>query len=236
MRYDIEFPPKFAPPDALALAGYNLLGLQKGIQTDTNNIQPRIGIAWDPKGDGKTVVRSSFGMFYDHPLLGLYFLGDASDGSKSCLQLALHPLAGCCHGRRAHLHRRDSARAILDSPTNLNAIPIFQGLLVNPLSPQCAPSTSAALNASLGYLPNQQQFQALNFAAGSLFTQLELSAPTGFPLGFCHSRCRRDEEFHVYAYAEQADLSDRAPTPGRGKSAPGYQCGLQGLRCAGQST
>src|SRR6266436_4862236 len=83
VRYDIEFPPKFTQPDALALAAYNQLGLQKGIQTDTNNIQPRIGLAWDPKGDGKTVWRASYGVFYDHPLLGLYFLGDASDGSKS---------------------------------------------------------------------------------------------------------------------------------------------------------
>ena len=83
VRYDIEFPPQLAPPDPLALTAYNALGLQKGIQTDTNNIQPRIGLAWDPKGNGKSVLRASFGMFYDHPLLGLYFLGDASDGSKS---------------------------------------------------------------------------------------------------------------------------------------------------------
>ena len=74
VRYGVEFPPKFAPPDALAQVGYNYLGIQKGINTDTNNIQPRIGIAWDPKGDGKTVFRGSYGIFYDHPLLGLYFL------------------------------------------------------------------------------------------------------------------------------------------------------------------
>ena len=55
VRYDVEFPPQFAPPDALALAAYNQLGLQKGIQTDTNNIQPRIGVAWNPRGDGKSV-------------------------------------------------------------------------------------------------------------------------------------------------------------------------------------
>ena len=90
VRYDVEFPPTFKPPTGLAHSGYNFLGLQKGIQTDTNNIQPRLGIAWDPKGDGKTVVRASFGMFYDHPLLGLYFLGDASDGSTSG-QLAFGP-------------------------------------------------------------------------------------------------------------------------------------------------
>jgi len=53
VRYDVEFPPKFTQPDALALAAYNRLGLQKGIQTDSNNIQPRIGLAWDPKGTAK---------------------------------------------------------------------------------------------------------------------------------------------------------------------------------------
>ena len=97
LRYDVEIPPKFTAPQGLALPAYNLLGLQKGIQTDKNNFQPRIGIAWDPRGDGKTVVRASYGLFYDHPLLGLYFLGDASDGSSSG-QLALcgnFSLLGC---------------------------------------------------------------------------------------------------------------------------------------------
>ena len=92
IRYDVEIPPKFKPPQGLALPAYNLLGLQKGLQTDRNNIQPRIGVAWDPSGNGKTVVRASYGMFYDHPLLGLYFLGDASDGSSSG-QLAFSPSA-----------------------------------------------------------------------------------------------------------------------------------------------
>lgn len=31
---------------------------------DTNNVAPRIGLAWDVKGDGKNVVRGSFGLFY----------------------------------------------------------------------------------------------------------------------------------------------------------------------------
>ncbi|MBV8894279.1 MAG: TonB-dependent receptor, partial [Acidobacteria bacterium] len=107
VRYDVEFPPRFKPPTALAEAGYNFLGLQKGIQTDSNNIQPRLGVAWDPKGDGKTVVRASYGMFYDHPLLGLYFLGDAPDGSTSG-QLAFGP--GLCSGP--------------GQPTNLNSVSI----------------------------------------------------------------------------------------------------------------
>lgn len=32
---------------------------------DNNNIAPRIGFAWDLKGDGRTVIRGGFGMYYD---------------------------------------------------------------------------------------------------------------------------------------------------------------------------
>src|SRR5207245_9732094 len=34
-------------------------------KTDRNNIGPRIGLAWDPRGNGKTAVRAGFGIAYD---------------------------------------------------------------------------------------------------------------------------------------------------------------------------
>ena len=33
-------------------------------KTDTNNIAPRLGVAWDVNGNGKNVARASFGLFY----------------------------------------------------------------------------------------------------------------------------------------------------------------------------
>ena len=192
VRYDVEFPPQFKPPSALAQAGYKFLGLQKGIQTDTNNVQPRIGVAWDPRGDGKTVVRASYGIFFDHPLLGLYFLGDASDGSTSG-QLAFGGTGGC---------------AGPGNPTNLNAIPIFQGLPVNipsPLNP-CAASLNPAVTSALGYLPNQQQFQALNFPQSIFLNQNYLSASTPLPLAFQPFGYPQSKNF-VYAYSQQVNLS-----------------------------
>ncbi len=186
VRYDVEFPPQFKSPTPLALAGYNFLGLQKGIQTDTNNVQPRVGVAWDPKGDGKTVVRASYGIFYDHPLLGLYFLGDASDGSTSG-QLIFAGTGGCSGA---------------GNPGNLNAIPIFQGLLS---LPQCAPSLSPAANANLGYLPNQQQFNA--FQSNSTFlNQNYLNPATFLPLAFQPFGYPQGKNF-VYAYSQQANFS-----------------------------
>ena len=44
----------------------------KTIATDTNNVSPRAGFAWSPFASRKTVVRGSFGLFYDRvPLRAL---------------------------------------------------------------------------------------------------------------------------------------------------------------------
>ena len=191
-RYDVEFPPQFKPPSALAQAGYKFLGLQKGIQTDSNNIQPRVGVSWDPKGDGKTVVRASYGMFYDHPLLGLYFLGDASDGSSSG-QLAFAG-TGICEGP--------------GQPSNLNAIPIFQGLPINVASPTnpCAATLLPGAASAMGYLPNQQQFQALNFPQSIFLNQNYLNPSSFMPLAFQPFGYPQSRNF-VYAYSQQANFT-----------------------------
>jgi hypothetical protein len=183
IRYDIEFPPKFAPPDALALAAYNQLGLQKGIQTDTNNIQPRFGVAWDPRGDGKSVWRASYGIFYDHPLLGLYFLGDASDGSKSG-QLLFAGSSPC------------SSTPLTPSavPGALNATNIFQGIL----------TTGTCLPTIPGYLPNQQRFDPSN--ADLFINQNYLNPASFFPVAFQPFGYPQAKNF-VYAYAQQANLT-----------------------------
>ncbi len=206
VRYDVEFPPTFPPPTGFgnsAQTGYNFLGIEKGIQTDKNNFQPRIGLAWDPKGDGKTVVRASYGIFFDHPLLGLYFLGDASDGSSSG-QLAFGG-TGLCSGGPGQAG-------------NLNAWPIFQGLIpsaTGSVASPCSPTTNTAVLGLLDYNPNQQRFSCatgdpscgVTSPANSIFLNQNYLNPSSFlPLGFQPFGYPQSKNF-VYAYSQQINLT-----------------------------
>jgi len=83
VRYDVEFTPTFRAINELSQRAQDVLGITQGIPRDYNNVAPRIGIAWDPFKDGKTVIRAAYGLFYDHPLLGLAFNSDVADGAQA---------------------------------------------------------------------------------------------------------------------------------------------------------
>jgi hypothetical protein len=92
------------------------------------------------------------------------------------------------------------------NPSNLNAIPIFQGLPINsPVGP-CAVSANPAVASALGYRPDQQRFEALNFPQSIFLNQNFLNQSTFLPLGFQPFGYPQSHNF-VYAYSQQANLS-----------------------------
>jgi hypothetical protein len=74
LRYDITNPIQEAHnllADYVPTSATGLVQVGKGISspypTNYNNISPRVGLAWDVFGTGKTVVRSGFGMIFEQP-------------------------------------------------------------------------------------------------------------------------------------------------------------------------
>jgi Carboxypeptidase regulatory-like domain/TonB dependent receptor len=177
VRYDVEFTPTFRAINALSQAAENSIGITQGIPRDFNNFAPRIGLAWDPHKDGKSVVRASYGMFYDHPLLGLAFDSDVADGSQAP-QLVLTPGApGTCNA----------------TLSNLNATNAFQGLL-------------GCLPGAFNYLANQQRFNPAPNAPSIFVGQAFLNPAAPVPLSFLPFSFPTAKNFQ-YAVSHQANLT-----------------------------
>ena len=203
VRYDVEISPLFAPGTAINAAAEKALGVVEGIPRDYNNVAPRIGLAWDPAGNGKTVIRAGYGIFYDHPLLATAFDAVTADGGRSVQLLTIGTKASACG--LLPPPAPPVCGSGLDSTANFNGSSIFQG----------------ALNAlpSMFYLPNQQRFDPL--APTSLFANQNYLA-AGFPLPFLPFTLPLAKNF-VYGYANQANLTIEREIAGSWKFSLGYQ-------------
>jgi hypothetical protein len=60
-------------------------------RTDGNNWAPRLGVAWTPLADKRTVIRASTGLMYDQPLLAAYENAFLSNGAPTRFQVTLNP-------------------------------------------------------------------------------------------------------------------------------------------------
>ena len=133
VRYDVELTAQIQPVgfrDPLSgitlapsdiQAAQDAIGVQQGFPRDKNNFAPRVGFAWDIGNDGKTVLRASYGLFYDHPLLAIGFNSDIADAAQQ---------------------QQDVLISGSPSPTALlNATQVFQGTVCVPgaaRTPFCA--------------------------------------------------------------------------------------------------
>src|SRR5258705_8582338 len=207
VRYDVELSPLFSPATAVNAAAEKALGVVEGIPRDYNNVAPRFGLAFDPTGSGKTVIRAGFGLFCDHPLLATAFDSVTADGGRSVQLISAGGRASACGLVTAASAPAGYATCGngLDTPTNLNRSPTFHDVL-NHLP-------------NMFYLPDQQRFDPL--ASGSLFAnQNYLTA--GFPLPLLPFPLPIGRTFK-YGYAEQGNLTVEREIAGSWKFSLGYQ-------------
>ncbi len=176
VRYDVESFPTQLALNAATNSVERAYGIREGIRLQDSNVAPRIGVAYDVTGDGKTVLRGNYGLFYDRAPGNL----ESQSLKFNANTVPLVILAG----------GSPCTAASTLSPLNLNATNTFQGSLSNP---NCLPV------ASLNYLPGQQRFDPNNSA--SLFVDQNYLA-AGFPLAILPSGLPADLHY-VTPYVQQ---------------------------------
>ncbi len=159
VRYDYEFTEQYAPSPftdpltGIALSAADIqtaqdaLNVTQGFPRDKNNLAPRLGLAYDVAGDGKTVIRAAGGFFFDHPLLVVSFNSNIADGSQQ-QQATLLPIGG-------------------PSPTGLlNAFQVMHGTVcgVNGSNAAiCGTSRTQAIAPTAVYQFGQMRFDSSRF-------------------------------------------------------------------------
>ncbi len=97
LRYDVTFPIKdsrnllanFVPPQGVVQVGD---GISQPYQTNYNNISPRLGIAWDVFGSGKTVIRAAGGLIFEQPSIRTFaFNGGGLNLNPTTAALGITP-------------------------------------------------------------------------------------------------------------------------------------------------
>jgi len=188
IRYDVELTETIAPvgiKDPLTgitlsetdiLAAQDALSVQQGIPRDYNNWAPRFGFAFDTFGNGKTVLRGSIGLYYDHPLLAVAFNSDIADAAQQ---------------------QQSVLTAGSPAPTGLlNAAQVFQGTVCVPGAPPTPFCAAAGNPVTPGVAPSAQyQFGRQRFN-DQTYSGFGAVLPFTLPIA-------KDFE---YAYATQANL------------------------------
>jgi len=203
LRYDVEFTPVFRPggpsvnDEGSALVGQAeaALSVLEGLRRDKNNFSPRVGLAWDPWSDGKTVVRAAYGVFFDHPLLALAFNSNTADGSQSVQQFVPLGLPGATSFSAASLFQ-----GILTTPPGFGYIPtegrfdpfLSDSTFINlNFCPQPSPSATRICGGGVAplpilpwTLPTQADFDYAYSQQANLTIQREVAADFSISVGY----------------------------------------------------
>jgi len=126
LRYELEGLPaaQIANPIAMQTSSFN---------SDKRDFGPRVGLAWDVNGNGKTAVRAGYGIYYGRIINGTIFQAIANTGvSNAQVQAYLYPSTPGTTGFPIYPNVLTSFAGAVSKPN----IIFFSGNLRNPMIQQ----------------------------------------------------------------------------------------------------
>jgi hypothetical protein len=82
LRYDVESAEFLELSNPILQPAFRGLAIRRSPPTDYNNLQPRVGFAYQAFGEGRFTVRASYGVFYDRLLNLSTYLAAVGDGGQ----------------------------------------------------------------------------------------------------------------------------------------------------------
>ncbi|HVO12467.1 MAG TPA: carboxypeptidase regulatory-like domain-containing protein [Vicinamibacteria bacterium] len=143
LRYEIQYGPyenRFVTPANQTLSA---LGYDTQKKNDLNNIGPRVGFAYDVRGDGKAVIRGGYGRYYDEIFqnITLYEYWSQISSPTNFISLSPPPFTPAQYAAN-----RDAFRESLLDPT-------FKGQQIRYTAPDLKQPSADQFNAGFSIQP-----------------------------------------------------------------------------------
>ncbi len=151
-RYEMAVLPQYRTPSVAA----NRFPLATSIPGDKELIAPRLGLAWDPQQNGKTVIRLATGMFYAASYMPLFEQSILGNGGNPDMSSNV-TLTGT-----AAINNAFKAAGIDLAGASLSSLPVFTGAQLNTL---VAPENRVAGQTVFFFDPNFRLPRSIQFRA-----------------------------------------------------------------------
>jgi carboxypeptidase family protein/TonB-dependent receptor-like protein len=80
LKAGVRYQKQFWPRTAYAVSSPGGSTFSYDLPADDDDLAPRLALAWDPKGDGRTSLHAAWGLFFDNQITGIVGITRALDG------------------------------------------------------------------------------------------------------------------------------------------------------------